>query len=188
MIIVLQQNNTINLEILRLKKKLISTYNFTNPAPSSELFNHCCTQYISSQLNDVEWSVTYNAIVHNPSNIFARARFTGLNALRGWISPAKTGEYPSDILQFLKPRVLRKIFENVQSSRVAKNIWKCFPRATHSENCELFGTDNVRGQISEHILVPNGDYWLYRLLYLSGSLRSERNAWEGNLYSHLIRV
>ena len=30
-----------------------------------------------------------------------------------------------------------------------------------SENCSLLGTDNVRGQISEHIFSPNGDYCLY---------------------------
>ena len=32
-----------------------------------------------------------------------------------------------------------------------------FPRASLSENCSLLGTDNVRGQISEHIFTPNGD-------------------------------
>ena len=36
-----------------------------------------------------------------------------------------------------------------------------FPRAKLEENCELRGTDNVRGQISEHIFGPNGDYCLY---------------------------
>ena len=36
-----------------------------------------------------------------------------------------------------------------------------FPRATLSENCSLLGTDNVRGQISEHIFAPNGGYCLY---------------------------
>ena len=30
-----------------------------------------------------------------------------------------------------------------------------------SENCSRLGTDNVRGQISEHIFAPNGDYCLY---------------------------
>ena len=35
-----------------------------------------------------------------------------------------------------------------------------FPRASLSENCSLLGTDNVRGQISEHIFAPNGDYCL----------------------------
>ena len=36
-----------------------------------------------------------------------------------------------------------------------------FPRATLSENCSLLGTDNVRGQISEHIFEPDGGYCLY---------------------------
>ena len=36
-----------------------------------------------------------------------------------------------------------------------------FPRATLSENCLLLGTDNVRGQISKHILAPNEGYCLY---------------------------
>ena len=30
-----------------------------------------------------------------------------------------------------------------------------FPRAKLEENCSLLGTDNVRGQISEHIFAPN---------------------------------
>ena len=60
--------------------------------------------------------------------------------------------------------------------RVAKNIWRIintissiwlgliahsFPRATLPENCSLFGTENVRGQISEHIFAPNEGYCLY---------------------------
>ena len=36
-----------------------------------------------------------------------------------------------------------------------------FPRAKLEENGELRGTDNVQGQISEHIFAPNGDYCLY---------------------------
>ena len=36
-----------------------------------------------------------------------------------------------------------------------------FPRATLSENCSLLGTDNVRGQISQHIFAPNGGYCLH---------------------------
>ena len=41
-----------------------------------------------------------------------------------------------------------------------------FPRAKLKENCELRGTDNVQGQISEHIFAPNGDYCLYYPLNL----------------------
>jgi len=29
------------------------------------------------------------------------------------------------------------------------------------ENCQLRGTDNVRGQISQHIFAPNGGYRIY---------------------------
>ena len=36
-----------------------------------------------------------------------------------------------------------------------------FPWASLSENCMLFGTDNVRRQISVHIFVSNGGYCLY---------------------------
>ena len=36
-----------------------------------------------------------------------------------------------------------------------------FPRASLSENCSLLGTDNVRGQVSEHIFAPNEGYCLY---------------------------
>ena len=35
-----------------------------------------------------------------------------------------------------------------------------FPRAKLEENCELQGTDNVQGQISEHIFASNGGYGL----------------------------
>ena len=38
-----------------------------------------------------------------------------------------------------------------------------FPQALLSENCSLLGTDNVRGQMSVHIFVPNGDYCLYSI-------------------------
>jgi len=47
-----------------------------------------------------------------------------------------------------------------------------FPRAQLEENCELPGTDNVQGQISEHIFSPNGGYCLY---YPSNLLRSARS-------------
>ena len=36
-----------------------------------------------------------------------------------------------------------------------------FPRASLSENCSLLGTDNVRGQISEHIFAQNEGYCLF---------------------------
>jgi len=47
---------------------------------------------------------------YNLSNNFARERLVKTRHVTEY-SPAKTGEYPSDIPQFSKPRVLRKIFE-----------------------------------------------------------------------------
>ena len=52
-----------------------------------------------------------------------------------------------------------------------------FPRASLSENCSLLGTDNVRGQISEHIFVPNGDCCLYIPQF--SKLRALRKRFEG---------
>ena len=46
-----------------------------------------------------------------------------------------------------------------------------FPRAKLEENCELRGTDNVQGQIFEHVFAPNGDYCLY---YPSNLFRNAR--------------
>ena len=91
-------------------------------------------------------------------------------------SPAKTGEY-------------LRIFPNVQNCTHCEKDLKdnkdnschlgrkyartfvlghylflvahSFPRALLSENCSLLGTDNVRGQISEHIFAPNGNYCSY---------------------------
>ena len=47
-----------------------------------------------------------------------------------------------------------------------------FPRAQLEQNCKLRGTDNVQGQISEHIFAPNGDYRVY---YPSNLLRNARS-------------
>ena len=47
-----------------------------------------------------------------------------------------------------------------------------FPRAKLEENCELRGTDNVQGQISEHIFAPNGGYCFY---YPSNLFRNARD-------------
>ena len=39
-----------------------------------------------------------------------------------------------------------------------------FPRASLSANCLLLETDNVRGQISKHFFVPNGDYCFFIMI------------------------
>ena len=80
------------------------------------------------------------------------------------------------ILQiFFATRAVLKIGEYINNSRhLARKYARIFvrghylfreansfPRAKLEENCEPRGTDNVRGQISEHIFAPNGDYCLY---------------------------
>ena len=57
-----------------------------------------------------------------------------------------------------------------------------FPRAKLEENCELRGTDNVQGQISEHIFAPNGGYCLY---YPSNIFRSAHNFENWGMFSDI---
>ena len=56
-----------------------------------------------------------------------------------------------------------------------------FSRAT-AENCELWGTENVQGQISEHIFAPNGDYHVY---YPSNLLRNTRSFENWGIFSDI---
>ena len=56
-----------------------------------------------------------------------------------------------------------------------------FPRAKLEENCELRGTDDVQGQISEHISAPNGGYCLY---YPSNLFRNARNFQIWGIYNN----
>ena len=56
-----------------------------------------------------------------------------------------------------------------------------FPSAK-LENCELQGTDNAQGQISEHIFAPNGGYCLY---YPSSLFRDARSFENWGLFSHM---
>ena len=97
-------------------------------------------------------------------------------------SPAKTGEYPRIFSNFQNcARCEKDLKENKDNSchlgRKYAQIFvlghlflvaHSFPGASLSENCSLLGTDNVRGQISEHIFMPNGDYCLYNLCCISG--------------------
>ena len=96
-------------------------------------------------------------------------------------SPAKTVEYPRIFPNFQNcARCEKDLKDNKDNSlhlgrkyarifvlgRYLFLVAHSFPRASLSENCELRGTDNVRGQISEHIFAPNGDYCLYIYLML----------------------
>ena len=91
-------------------------------------------------------------------------------------SSAKTGEYPRIFPNFQNcARCENDLKDNKDNSRHLgrKYAWifvlghylflvaHSFPRTSLSENCSLLGTDNVRGQISEHIFAPNGDYCLF---------------------------
>ena len=58
-----------------------------------------------------------------------------------------------------------------------------FPRAQLEENCELRWTDNVQGQISEHIFAPNGGYCVYYPSNLFRNARSFENWGMFNNYS-----
>ena len=95
--------------------------------------------------------------LYNPSNLFARHVTE--------YSPAKTGEYPRIFPNFENcARCEKDLKDNKDDSlhlgRKYARIFvlghylfleaHSFPRATLSENCSLLGTDNVRGQISEH--------------------------------------
>ena len=84
--------------------------------------------------------------------------------------------------KFSKPRGLRKKLKDNKhiSFHLARKMLPglylflkaySFLRATLSENCLLLGTDNVRGQISDHISAPNEGY---RLCILDFSLVSTR--------------
>ena len=54
----------------------------------------------------------------------------------------------------------------------ADNICSEKRTVLRSENCELRGTDNFQGQISEHIFAPNGSYRVY---YPSNLFRNARS-------------
>ena len=91
-------------------------------------------------------------------------------------SPAKTGEYPRIFPNFQNcARCEKDLKDNKDNSRHLGRKYarifvrghylfreaNSFPRAKLEENCELRRTDNVQGQISEHIFAPNGDYCLF---------------------------
>ena len=112
---------------------------------------------------------------YNPTNIFARARLVKTRHVSEY-SPDKTGEYPRIFPNFQNCACcVKDLMDNKDNSlhlgRKYARIFvlghylflvaHSFPRATLSENRSPLGTDNVRGQISEHIFAPNGGYCLY---------------------------
>ena len=123
---------------------------------------------------------------YNPSNIFARARLVQTRHVTEY-SPTKTGEYQRIYPDFqICARCVKDLKDNKHDSlhlgrkyinnslHLARKYARIFvrghylfreansfPRAQLEEKCELRGTDNVQGQISEHIFAPNGDYRVY---------------------------
>ena len=102
-----------------------------------------------------------------------RSRAIGLNTSRDRISPAKTGGYPRISPNFQNCARCEKDLKDIKDNSLHLGrkyvrifvlghylflVAHSFPRASISENCSLLGTDNVRGQISEHIFAPNGGY------------------------------
>ena len=98
-----------------------------------------------------------------------------------WSKRAKTGEYPRIFPNFKNcARCKKYLKDNKDNSLHLRRkyarifvlghylflVAHSFPRASLSESCSPLGTDNVCGQISEHIFAPNGDYCLYILQFL----------------------
>ena len=84
----------------------------------------------------------------------------------------KTGEYINNSrhLALRYARIfVRYLFREANS----------FPRAKLEKNCELRGTDNIQGQISEPIFAPNGGYCLY---YPSNLFRNTRSFEKWGIY------
>ena len=61
-----------------------------------------------------------------------------------------------DLLDYELEISMRWIF--VRGHYLFRELASDFPRALPEENSELQGTDNVQGQISEHIFAPNEGY------------------------------
>ena len=74
--------------------------------------------------------------------------------------------------------IIPRIFPSFKNCACCKKIWRIIKTIASIwgenmlgylslDNCWLLGTDNVCGQISEHIFAPNGDYCLFTGVILS---------------------
>ena len=88
--------------------------------------------------------------------------------LQNWASCEKDLKDNKDNSRHLARKYARIFVRGHYLFRVANS----FLRAKLKEDCELRGTDSVRGQISEHIFAPNGDYCLYIQQFSLGKIRS----------------
>ena len=82
-------------------------------------------------------------------------------------SPARTGEYPRIFPNFQNCARCEKDLKGYKdnSLQLGREYARIFVIEHYlflvAHSFSLLGTDNVRGQISEHIFTPNGDYCLY---------------------------
>ena len=75
-------------------------------------------------------------------------------------------DYKSELDKVNKVRNIQTITSNwYKNMFVCRNVFiylfwevKGFPWVLHEENCELWGTHNIQGQILDHIFPPNGGY------------------------------
>ena len=113
------------------------------------------TDNVRGQISEHIFAPDGGYCLYYPSNLFRNAR------------NFEIGEYINNSLHL--PRKYARIFARGHYLFREANS---FPRAKLEENCELRETDNVQGQISEHIFAPNGDYCLY---YPSNHFRNARS-------------
>ena len=117
-------------------------------------------------------------IVYEPlkSIKYFRSRAIGLNTSRDRIFPSLTWGMSVNIPPFSKLRTLRKRFEGYKHKSIhlarkcarifvlAHNLFleaHSYPRATLLDKCPLLGTDNARGQLSQHLFAQNRGYCLH---------------------------
>ena len=65
------------------------------------------------------------------------------------------------ILQKQQPTFGTKICQDICLRTLSVLRSEQFCKSVARGNCELFGTDNVQGQIFEHIFTPSGGYCVY---------------------------
>ena len=121
-------------------------------------------------------------IIHQ---IFSLARDWSKRVTWANIPQVKLGNIIEDIPQFLKPMDNKHNNLNL-AAKICSDIcpWTLsVPRSSQFssnsllENCSLLGTDNVRGQISEHIFARNEGYCLCIPSYIREPIKTRENCY-----------
>ena len=92
--------------------------------------------------------------IFSPQMLMEAIVFIVLQIIFATRAVLKIGEYINNSLHLVR-KYTRILVRGHYLFREANS----FPRAQLEENCELRETDNVQGQISEHIYFPNGRYF-----------------------------